>query len=250
MMIFQMHIKKLLRRSLFLTLLLLTTAGAGTGTILAQQLGIGFKAGMNITSHLNNFRFVSGDIDLDFTPGITSGFTGGFIYRQEISRKLRFQAEPTYTSLGAVYDDEFILRGFDFQTDSRTRLHYIQLPLLLQLTTTPPDRTVFGRERAETTYHITTGVFGGYLLDATFSGTNTGAPIGIEFEGSFSENVKGNYKELDGGVVLGGGLEYGSRRKIGLEVRAFLSVLDSGNRPEWNFSPQNMGITFGLYYIL
>lgn len=239
-------------KKLLLSALLIIVAGyySPASTLTAQNLGIGAKAGMNVTSHLNNFRFVSGDINLDFTPGVATGFTGGLILRRPISGKFRFQAEPSFSMMGAKYNDDFVLRGFNFDSDSRTKLYYVQLPLLLQFTTTPPERVVFGRERAVTTYHLTGGVFGGYLFDATFSGTNTGAPIGIAFEGAFSENVIDQYKEYDGGVIFGGGLEYGANNKIGLDIRVSYSVLDSGNFTEVNFKPQNIGLSIALYYIL
>lgn len=233
--------------SIFFLSILFTTAAEKT---MSQRLGIGITGGMNVTSHLNNFRFVSGDIDLDFTPGMKTGFTGGLIVRRPISEKLRFQAEPTISMMGAKYDDDFVLRGFDFETDSRTRLYYVQLPLLVQFTTVPPERTVYGRQPSETTFHVTGGVFGGYLLDAQFTGANSGAPIGIEFQGAFTENVKGQYKEYDGGVIFGGGLEHGSQSKIGLEARIMFSVLDSGNAPDLNFKPQNMAVSLSIYYLL
>ncbi|PWN07786.1 porin family protein [Rhodohalobacter mucosus] len=216
----------------------------------AQNLGLGAKVGINVTSHLNNFRFVSGDIDLDFNPGVATGFTGGLIIRRPISRNFRFQAEPTFSMMGATYNDDFVLRGFDFDSDSRTKLYYVQLPLIIQFSTAPPERVVFGRERAETTYHLSGGLFGGYLFDATFSGTNTGAPIGIAFEGAFSENVTDQYKEYDGGVILGGGIEYGSTNKIGLDLRILYSVLDSGDFANVNFKPHNIGLSIVLYYLL
>ena len=231
-------------------LLIITVSFIPNTNLSAQNLGIGAKVGLNVTSHLNNFRFVSGDIDLDFSPEVTTGFTGGLIVRRPISRKFRFQAEPTFSMMGAKYNDDFVLRGFDFDSDSRVKLYYAQLPLLVQFTSTPPERVVFGRERAETTFHVTGGIFGGYLLDATFSGTNTGAPIGIAFEGAFSEDVIEQYKVYDGGFILGGGVEYGSTNKIGVEIRAIYSILDSGSRPEWGFKPHNVGMTVGLYYIL
>ncbi|MDZ7758402.1 outer membrane beta-barrel protein [Rhodohalobacter sp.] len=195
-----------------------------------QGVQIGISAGANVSSHLKNFQFQEGDINLDFNPGTKMGLNGGLILRVPINKSLRFQAEPSIARIGAKYDDSFELRGFNFQSDSKTDLLYIQLPLLLQLSTTPPERTVYGRQRAETTYHLTGGFYGGYLLDATFSGTNSGAPIGIQFQGDFSEDVIDQYKTYDGGLILGGGLEHGAKSKIGLEVRAFFSITDSGNR--------------------
>jgi hypothetical protein len=215
-----------------------------------QRLGIGASGGLNVSTHLYNFRYQAEDIRINFRPEVSAGYNFGLIVRRPITGSLRLQAEPSIIMLGAKYNDDFVLRGFDFDSDSKTELLYVQLPLLIQLTTTPPERTVFGRQLAETTYHLSGGFFGGYLLDARFSGTNTGAPIGIQFEGSFSEDVKPQYKEYDGGVMVGGGLEHGINTKIGIEFRAFYSVLDSGKRKEWNFRPHNIGATLSVYYIL
>ena len=216
----------------------------------SQNLGIGVTAGVNTSTHLHNFRFAIEDISLDLSPGISSGYNAGIIIRQGIHHNLRFQAEPGIAFLGAKYDDSFTLRGFDFQTESETELLYVQLPLLLQLTTTPPERTVYGRQWPETTYHLTGGIFGGYLLDGTFSGTNTGAPIGIEFQGDFSNNITDQYTFYDAGVVLGGGLEHGFNTKFGLEARLIFSVVNSGDAPQINFRTQNIAATLSFYFLL
>ncbi len=222
-----------------------------TNNAKGQSVQIGLHAGSNVSSHLKNFKFVDGDIDLDFSPNPKFGFSAGYIVRLPVSNAVRFHLEPTITRIGANYDDSFELRGFDFETDSQVDLLYIQLPLLFQLSTVPPERTVYGRQQRETTFHLTGGFYGGYLLDATFSGTNRGAPIGIDFEGEFSEEISTQYKKFDGGVIFGGGIEYGERSKLGLEVRAFFSVTDSGNRSVLDsFKPHNMGLTFGVYYLL
>jgi hypothetical protein len=237
------HLRSILFSLLAFSLFMIFPAGEAA----AQQ--IGFTAGINTSTHLNNFRFISGDINLDFSPRVKTGFSGGMIVRQDISRNVRFQAEPSIAMLGAKYKESFTLRGFNFETDSKTQLTYIQLPLLLQLTTTPPDRVVYGRQRSETTYHLTTGVFGGYLLDARFTGVNSGAPIGIEFQGAFTENVIDQYKVYDGGVILGGGFEHGHISKLGIEARALFSVIDSGDASNFSFKPQNLAVTLSVYYL-
>jgi hypothetical protein len=216
----------------------------------SQNLGIGVTGGVNTSTHLHNFRFAIDDIFLDLSPGVSTGYNAGVIIRQGLTRNLRFQAEPGIAFLGAKYDDSFTLRGFDFQTDSETELLYVQLPLLIQLTTTPPERTIYGRHWAVTTYHLTSGIFGGYLLDGTFTGTNTGAPIGIEFQGDFSNNITNQYTFYDAGVILGGGLEHGYNTKFGLEARILFSVLNTGDAPQINFRTQNMAATLSFYFLL
>lgn len=216
----------------------------------AQRAGVGLTAGVNTSSHLKNFRFAIDDINLDLDPGFSAGFNAGLVLRRHITPSVRIQAEPGIAMMGARYNESFQLRGFQFETDSRTELYYIQVPLLLQYTTTPTEYTTFGRQRSRTTYHLTGGIFGGYLFDARFSGTNTGAPIGIEFQGAFSNDVRDQYKDYDGGIVLGAGFEHGYNTRIGFEARVIFSIIDSGNAPDINFEPQNMGVSLSVYYLL
>lgn len=217
-----------------------------------QSLDFGIKGGVNISSHLNNFRYADGDIELNLRPNITTDYQAGFIIRKDFSRIFRLQAEPSVIMLGAKYEEKFMLRGFELQTESKTELLYFQLPLLFQFSTNtvPKSVMVHGRDKATTTYHISGGIFGDYLLDARFSGTNTGAPIGISFESNFSNDVTSQYSKYNGGAIFGIGFEYGERRKIGFETRALYSVFDSGNASESFFTPQNMAVTFSVYLLM
>ena len=216
----------------------------------AQKVDFGILGGMNISSHLKNFRFSAENIDLDLNPKVTTGFQAGFITRMELTPSLRLQAEPSIISFGANYDESFVFQGFQFQTDSKTELLYLQIPLLLQLTTVPPERTVYGRPFPETTLHLSGGIFGGYMLDAQFSGTNTGQGAGVPFEGDFSNDVTSQYSDFDGGLIVGAGVEHGVSNKIGFETRAYFSVFDSGDAPNLSFKHQNMALTFSVYFLI
>lgn len=229
---------------LFVGILFLMPASA-----FAQKIGVGVTSGMNASTHINNFRYAVEDIELDFKPRFKVGFNLGIMYRYIFSDHLRMQTEPSIIQLGAEYDDTFTLRGFEFRSSSKTNLTYIQIPILVQLTTVPPDRAEFPRPWAETTYHVTGGIYGGYLLEATFSGTNRGEPIGIQFEGEFSNDVSGQYSKFDGGVIIGGGFEYGLHTKFGMEVRGMMGILNTGDSQELDFDPKNMAITLALYYM-
>lgn len=222
-----------------------------TNSTKAQSIDWGITGGMSVSSHVNDFWFIQDDISLQLKPDVAIGYNVGFITRTNLSQILRLQAEPTLILLGAKYDDTFTLRGTEFQTDSRTKLTYVQLPLLLQLTTVPEEQTVYGRKRAKTTFHLSGGMYGAYLLDAQFEGTNTGAPLGIAFEGDFSSDVLAQYSEYDAGVIFGLGLEHGHYRKLGFETRALLSIINSGddsNKPF--FKHRNMAITFSVYFLM
>ena len=215
-----------------------------------QSVGFGIKAGPNYTSHLSNFRYVSDDINLELTPTFSSGYNIGFVYRLKLSENYRFQIEPSVVTMGAKYDEGFTLRGFEFQTESETTLMYIQLPFLIQLTTSPDKRTVYGRQYTSTTYHFTTGLYGSYLLSAQFTGTNTGQPVGINFTGDFANDVTGQYSEYDAGIMIGFGLENGDLNRIGLDARLMYSVIDSGDVTGFTFEPKNIGAIFSVYFLL
>lgn len=225
-----------------------------TNKAVAQQnqpskTSIGITGSIGASSHINNFRFVSGDIDLDFTPNFATSFNAGFIFRHKLSKHVRLQAEPNLSRFGASYSESFELRGFNFETESRTQLLYFQFPLLFQFTTVPPERTIYGRQPSETTYHFTGGAFGSYLLNAQFSGTNSGAPIGIEFSGSFSNDVIDQYSDFDAGIVVGTGFEHGYSTKIGLEGRVHFSLINSGDIENVNFDQKNIAISLTGYFL-
>jgi len=221
-----------------------------SGNLKAQSLDFGIIGGLNFSSHLNSFRFADRDISLDLEPQMSFSYQAGLILRKNISPTFRLHLEPTFIQLGATYNELFTLRGFELQTESQTRLSYIQLPLLVQLTTRTPQEVVYGRPQISTTYHMTGGVFGGYLLDARFTGTNTGAPIGVSYRGDFSNDVMSQYSTYDGGVILGLGLEHGQSKRVGLETRAQYSVLGSGDAPNLQFEPQNIAVMLSVYLIL
>lgn len=215
----------------------------------AQNVGIGIKAGFNKSMQLNNFKFSSSELTLDLDPAFTTGFNLGLIYRNRIARNFRIQAEPTFLRIGARYKESFTFRGFEFQTDSETKLSYIQLPLVLNLTTTPPDLAEFPRPWEETTYHLSTGFYGSYLLDAIFSGINSGTPLGVDFEQEFSNDVTSQFNEYDAGLILGGGLEHGLHNKIGVETVLMVGLLNSKNETATEIKPNNLSISFSVYYI-
>lgn len=221
-----------------------------TSTTNGQPVEFGVIGGVNISSHLNNFRYSVEDIDLTLHPEITMAYQTGLIVRKEMNSKIRWQAEPSFVLMGAQYEEEFTIRGFTMQTDSKTELTYIQLPVLLQFNTSQPQQIVYGLKNAVTTFHLTGGVFGGYLLDARFSGTNTGAPLGIPFQRDFANDITSQYSEYDGGIILGAGFEHGLNKKVGLETRAQLSVLNSGNVPDISFKTHNIVVTFSVYFLL
>ncbi len=216
----------------------------------AQPVDLGITGGINLSSHLQNFRYSNGNLNLDLNPQMSTGYQVGLFARKEIAPSLRLQIEPSLILLGAMYKESITLQEFDFRTNSRTELLYFQLPILVQLSKTPPLETVFGLQKSKTMFHLAGGIYAEYLLNALFSGTNTGTPIGISFKGDFSNDVSSQYSNFGGGILLGAGFEHGLDRKIGFETRALFSPIDSGSKQAPFFEPKNIAIIFSVYYLL
>lgn len=219
----------------------------------AQDLGIGLRIGGGASSHINEFKFLVNNDQIKLSPSFTENFDASLIYRKILSDNFRVQLEPGIIRMGAEYnevlDNEADFGNFEIRTDSKTKIWYGYLPILLQLTTTPPDRLEFPKPWAITTYHATIGLYGSYLIDATFEGTNSGAPLGVPFQGNFSEDITDQYRDIGGGVIIGGGLEHGLNNKFGIEARAIFGVLNAGDSENLNFNPLNIAITFNMYYL-
>ena len=220
-----------------------------TSPLFAQETGIGLKVGTNVSTQLYSFQFTSGDLQIYLDPSFAIGYNLGLVYRERISQNFRLQAEPSFLRIGARYNDSFTFRGFDFQTDSETRLSYIQLPVMLEWTTTPPDLEEVPIPWEETTYHASFGIYGSYLLDAIFTGSNSGSPIGVDFEEEFTNDVTNQFNNVDAGFIIGGGLEYGYKDKMGIETRLMLGIFNSGNESTVELKPNNLSISFAVYYM-
>jgi len=241
------------RFSFYLTLFFYISLFQNVQQSNAQNIGLGVASGFNQSTHLNNFRFINSAgeaIDFELSPEYRTGYQYGLVLRRVLTDNLRFQIEPNYFLSGAAYNSPIILNGIEFQNISETELQYIQIPFLLQLTTTPPDRAQFPRPWPEFTFHLTGGAYAGYLLDATFSGSIRGTPIGVDFEESFENNVLDRFSRYDAGLIVGGGTEFGLNTKLGLEARLMYGLTNSGSSFESSGSTRNLAFYLSLYFIL
>lgn len=207
----------------------------------AQPLEFGISRGINISTHTEKFRY-SGNY---LTPKATTDLHTNLIVRKKLS-SLRLQFEPSLTILGAKYDEPVTIQGEELQTKSETQLKYLQLPLLVQFPIELPEDRIFLLP-LPTTYHLSSGIFWSYLLDARLEGTNT--KDNSSQKESFSEDVIIQYSRYDGGVILGAGFEYGTDFKIGFETRVQYTALQAYNSNP-RYRPKNTAVTFALYLLL
>jgi|GEM_PF-550941 len=205
----------------------------------------GFTAGMNISTHTDKYNY-SGDVA--FTPDMAAGYQVGLLVRGRFSESLAIQLEPSIVKLGARYQETFLQQDLEYHTESWTRLVYLQLPLMAQYSIDPFVETLTRRSSPYTRYHLTGGLFGGYLLNAQFKGMNYRSPNFEAFqEGRFSEDVLIHYSKYDAGVVFGMGFEYD--QTIGFDARMQYTMLQTYNSTP-AYKPQNMALMFSVTYLI
>ena len=210
----------------------------------SQPVRFGVQAGTNISTHLNDFLNLENQVRLHKKSTVAVNYQVGVLLRKPLSPMARLQTEPTLARLGAYYEEASFIPGVNLSSNSRTELLYLQLPLVLQVTTNPHKETVFGLRRAKTTYHLTGGIFGGYLLDARLTGVDTSPFSNAD---TFTDDFQSYYPDFEAGGIFGFGLEHGQLNKFGVEVRALLSVINSDSNRDL---PQNMAFSLSVYYIL
>jgi hypothetical protein len=212
----------------------------------AQEYGFGVKTGLTVVTQTGNFIFNDGDINVDLDSGYMAGYTLGLLTRLTIDNNLRLLAEINYSRYGAAYDGSFVFQNQQIFTKSETGVRYVQVPVMVEWHTNPPDLGPYRYQRPYWSWTVKGGLYGGYRADAVFSGTNTARILGVDFESDFSNNVTDSYKAFDAGVTFGGGVEYGLTRKYGFETRFVMGVLDVGNE----MNTRNMGFVFAFYFVM
>ncbi|MGJ8666071.1 MAG: porin family protein [Patiriisocius sp.] len=102
-------------------LLVVAVAVFGTSSIIAQELKLGAKAGVN-------FAKLTGD-DLEDADGRT-GFHIGFVAEIPLSEKFAVQPELIYSQQGLQQKDEVSIFGFTRTIESKLKLDYINVPIM------------------------------------------------------------------------------------------------------------------------
>lgn len=208
----------------------------------SQSLKFGLKAGLNISNHTDKFSNYEGN---QLTPETALGYQIGLITRKKLNEVLKVGAEPSLIMLGANYNESVTLDGREFQTDTRSNLHYLHLPVLLHFYKEPKinGRTVYGNQLVQYSYHFTFGLFGEYLLSANLNGDN----IDGNLTRSVSEDVINQYSKYDAGAVVGFGMEF--IEKLGFDLRfqqTFIQAYNGNPR----LKPKNYAFKLSFVYLL
>ena len=196
-------------------------------TIAQTVLNKGIKVGINLSDwtgkgvneFIENYEYImnaSGFDNFNLTRAHRIGFSlGGFI-NYEINEIFSLQPELLYTMKGVKFDGNGYFYGYNFNTDIIYKTDYIEIPLLGKLTVA---------KNSGITPFLLFGPFFAY-------NTSSKLKVKVEVEGeSDSDEVDFNYiKEIDYGLILGGGFETSSGILIDIRYNlGLISVNDASD---------------------
>jgi Outer membrane protein beta-barrel domain len=186
--------------------LLLLAATALTGNLSAQQqhVNIGIKGGLNMYNiHSNN----------NSNYDTKAGFHLGLLGHIHLSKQVALQPELTYSLQGAQYTTLGI--------DTRVRLGYINVPVLLQY-------------MFDNGFRLQAGPQLGFLVNAKSK------------TGSSEVNIKDDIKKVDFAFGLGIGYVY-PPSGIGVDARYNIGLSDISKSDASKST--NMGFQLGVFYL-
>lgn len=208
-----------------LVALLLTTL---LTKLYAQEMKWGVKAGYNMSTFKS-------DIDGEkYLPGYHFGAT----LEIKVSEKLSAQPELFYSLEGAKLKiEEFLDVNNGFSIDSKLKLGYIQLPIMLKY-------------YAFDKFSVELGPQIGYLITAKNDYTSTIALNGITATESDTEDVKSDFKSIN--LALKFGLGYELKNKMFFQARYTYGASDinknSDDEKAINTKATNQGLQFSVGY--
>ena len=186
------------------------------GPALAQGLEKGVRGGVNFT----NTSATGGD-DGEALDWQLRGVIGGFVTWRAASW-LEVQPEVLYALKGA--------KRSEFDIESKLLLDYLEVPLLARKTFGAPDATGF---------YVAGGPSIGILLRA-----RTRADFGSSTE---EIDIKDDVETLDFGVVIAGGVEFGSIVVDGRYTHGF-SDIDKDTSDDAGMANRAVSLTVGIKF--
>lgn len=175
------------------------------GTVSAQHMNVGVKAGLNL------FNIESDDnSSSDMKAGINVGLLGHF----HLSETLAFQPEVVFSGQGAKFTNGVL--------DSKLKLDYVNVPLLLQY-------------MFDNGFRLQAGPQIGFLIAAN-SDTDPNNNI----------DVKSNYKSVDFGLGIGGSYVH-PPSGFGIDLRYNFGLSNINESDAVNST--NNGVQLGVFYL-
>jgi len=217
--------------------------------LFSQTFEFGIKSGIN-TSYFqgDQYSFIADDVQLSLDPKVAIRFTGGAIARINFTPAFAMQTEILYTTKGARFNEEIDVRGQELNIEGGITLGYMEVPLLLRFSTTRRDRGPLFYPKPGMTFNAYAGGVAAYRTRSTFRGEITGDLFGLPFDEEFKNNVWYQFDDIDYGIVVGTGFEYGAddTMKYLVDVRYTLGLMDIGDDTQTHFSLRNGNISLSV----
>jgi len=215
-------------------------------TSYAQGIDYGLKAGRNIAFMHGNYHHSHEDVTISLNPDFSWQYSAGGFLRYEFIPAFSIQSELLYTTRGAQFSDDVVIRGQDMRIDSDLIIRYVEVPLIFRFSTREalpePPRYV----SASYSYNAYTGISVAYNTSATFSGDLSGDVFGVDFDEPFSNDVRNQFTETDIHFVLGTGFEYGRHTRFLFDLRGSISLLDISDNAESNGNMRNSMVSAAI----
>jgi hypothetical protein len=186
------------------------------GPALAQGLEKGVRGGVNFTN-----TSASGGDEAAALDWQLRGVFGGFV-TWRVASWLEFQPEVMYAQKGA--------KSTEFDIESKLLLDYLEVPLLARKTFGAPDATRL---------YVAGGPSIGVLLRA-----RTRSDFGSSTE---ELDIKDDVETLDFGLVVGGGVEFGSIVVDGRYTHG-LSDIDKDTSDDVKLTNRAISVTVGIKF--
>ena len=200
---------------------------------LTNPLNFGFKGSINASYFQGDYIYSGEDITLDPEPKLSTRFSAGGFVRYNFTNVISIQPEILYTTRGVRFRDTIEFRNQALDLNGDLTLTYIELPVLLRISTILPDRGPTFVEEPGFTYNAYTGASFAYKTNATFSGRLTGEIFEVDFNERFNNRVWDQFSDTDVSFIIGAGFEYGIKYRFTFDIRYVLSITDIGNDPQF-----------------
>jgi hypothetical protein len=205
----------------------------------AQILGIGVKGGLNFSTFSGDLAFDEDEFGIDLPFKNKTGFVIGASFSKGLMPLLSLQPEILYIQKGAKVDESLTIpevgtAGVEGSFD----LAYLEVPLLLRAGLPVPGLSPFVYAGPAVAFNLSAKA----KLDAV---------AGPFRESIIDEDIKDDIKNLDYGIVLGGGMQLGLPLiKLHIEARYTIGLTNIIDADDIDFELKNrafslmVGVTF------
>jgi hypothetical protein len=189
----------------------------------SQIFGIGVKGGVNFATLRGDFLLDVDEFQLDTDLKNSTGFIIGASFRTSLLPFISLQPEILYTEKGAKFEESMMIPvnggTANAAVEATIDLKYLEVPLLVRAGLPVPGFSPF--------------VYLGPAIAFNLSADFTMEASVMGFSMKESEDIKDEIKDIDYGLVVGGGLEFGlPLLKLHVEARytmGLTNVVDNGD---------------------